>query len=641
LPETSVIIRTFNEEAHLPELLDGLKQQTYDDYEVVVVDSGSVDRTRDIASPVASKLLRISSHDFTFGYSLNVGIQAAEGKYAAIVSAHMLPVDEHWLGNLVESLGDGQTAMSYGRQVGWNTSKFSEIMDLDRTFGADRRVQRSPDYFAHNANSAIRKELWDQHPFNETIPGLEDIEWARHWLDEGYQVVYDPRASLHHIHEEQWRQVQRRYYREAVAARYLGIRGRRHIFTEGAREVIRTFFDMGHMVFSNKTSDSGNAGTIERTKEIVLFRANKAVGTINGLLGAGSVQELNSQGRWAFDQTCRAVKVTGPGRAALDVATLPEVKPGDVMIRVAYNGICGRDLEVLRGSSGHGHGGRYPFVLGHEISGRVVSVGTNISHLQEGDRVVVESTLTCGNCHECRRSNHMECTEKLELGASSDANGGYSEYVVAPGRFAHPLPPELDLRTAALAEPLSIVLKGLSRLSRFWPSSPEVKNCAVVGAGSLGNFCAQILALRGHRVTVFEISSLRRSYLDVAGIETSEELSRLGEFDVLVDMTGDPEVLDSILEESASGSAVLLLGLPPSYKTFTLDRVVGHDKTIVGSTGSSEQHMKEAIELLPLLKVDQFLNCVLPLEDFQGAWEAFEERRFLKVILKVDGDLSE
>ena len=145
-PETSVIIRTFNEEKYLPGLLKGLGEQTYQNFEVVVIDSGSLDRTREIAS-TADKLLRIDSQDFTFGYSLNVGIEAASGEYAVIVSAHMLPATPDWLELLIRPMQDRDVAMVYGRQLGWSTSKHSETLDLGRTFGTRKIVQTTPRLF--------------------------------------------------------------------------------------------------------------------------------------------------------------------------------------------------------------------------------------------------------------------------------------------------------------------------------------------------------------------------------------------------------------------------------------------------------------------------------------------------------------
>jgi glycosyltransferase involved in cell wall biosynthesis len=96
-PEISVVIRTFNEEKFLPALLDALSGQAVQNFETIVVDSGSIDGTRDIAAQKADRLLRIQSHDFTFGHSLNVGIRSAKGRHIAIVSAHTLPVDDQWL----------------------------------------------------------------------------------------------------------------------------------------------------------------------------------------------------------------------------------------------------------------------------------------------------------------------------------------------------------------------------------------------------------------------------------------------------------------------------------------------------------------------------------------------------------------
>ena len=109
-PETSVLIRTFNEERHLPGLLEGIDRQAYRDFEIVVVDSGSVDRTREIAARHTDKLIRINSRDFTYGYSLNVGCEAASGRFVVIVSAHMLTEDDQWLGSMVAPLRESDVA---------------------------------------------------------------------------------------------------------------------------------------------------------------------------------------------------------------------------------------------------------------------------------------------------------------------------------------------------------------------------------------------------------------------------------------------------------------------------------------------------------------------------------------------------
>ena len=101
-PETTIVIRAFNEERWLPEVFQALDRQRNRDFEVLLVDSGSTDRTRDIAAANGARIVRLRSEDFTFGHSLNVGVKESKGKFIAILSAHAIPSDETWLDRLVD-----------------------------------------------------------------------------------------------------------------------------------------------------------------------------------------------------------------------------------------------------------------------------------------------------------------------------------------------------------------------------------------------------------------------------------------------------------------------------------------------------------------------------------------------------------
>jgi threonine dehydrogenase-like Zn-dependent dehydrogenase len=225
----------------------------------------------------------------------------------------------------------------------------------------------------------------------------------------------------------------------------------------------------------------------------------------------------------------------------------------------------------------------------------------------------------------------------VELGIIGH-DGGFAEYLATPGRYIHKLPPELSLRRAALCEPLAIILKGLNRLAQFWPTDPEIKRCAVVGGGSFGHLCAKVLYSRGHQVTVFDRDPKRRGYFQGTGIEASDDLQDLYDFDVLAEVTGDPAVLDTLLLQSGPTSTILLLDLPYADKQIFLGRFLAHDKAIIGSSGSTPQDFEDAIALLPRLDVDLLLQCVFPLEQFHEALETFKQRRYLKVMLEVSGD---
>ena len=633
-PETSVIIRTFNEEKYLPGLLKGLGEQTYQNFEVVVIDSGSLDRTREIAS-TADKLLRIDSQDFTFGYSLNVGIEAASGEYAVIVSAHMLPATPDWLELLIRPMQDRDVAMVYGRQLGWSTSKHSETLDLGRTFGTRKIVQTAPDYFAHNANSVVRRDLWLKHRFDEILPGLEDIEWAKYWMDQGFKVVYEPQAALHHIHEESWRQIKRRYYRESIASGWIGVKGKRHLVIDSLKDIGCFFADIAILGFK-PTRSMKREGFFSMSKEVMLFRWNKCIGSFAGIIEGTKPKASIVKNELFFNRSTKSVVVKSPGRSSIEDHDIPEMKPGDVLVRTAYIGVNGTDVAIYDGtfdqSLDESH--RYPVVPGQEMTGRIVTFGSNVTHLSEGQPVIIQGVQTCGTCFYCLNSNLAACERRLELG-TKDMPGMYTQSMVVPGRLVHPLPEDADLKKSVICHPLSVVLKGIDRLTQNWYPSSNPKRCAVLGAGSIGHLCAQILALRGHHVTAFDQEALRRSYFKDIGIEVSDDLDQITDYEVLVEMTGDASILNYILERCSPGATVLLLGLPYAHQSFTLGSMVAYDKTIVGSVGSDAYHYRKAISLLPELQLDEYTNCILPFDQYITAWEMFKQRKHLKILIQA------
>jgi 2-desacetyl-2-hydroxyethyl bacteriochlorophyllide A dehydrogenase len=507
---------------------------------------------------------------------------------------------------------------------------------MRRIFGSKSKVLKPPHFFANNANSAIRKDLWQQHPFDESLPGLEDIEWAKYWMEQGYQVVYEPEAAIYHIHEESWRQVRRRYYREAVAARWIGIKHSWQALTTPLVEINHTIADLGRLLLPFQNKENPPQQKMNLTQETLLFRSNKCIGTIKGLLNGEVMENPVSRENIFFDRTCKAVVVRGPRQASLEESDIPEVKPGDVLIRVAYEAVCATDIEIFEGTLGYYKNGmaKYPIVPGHEFSGHIVTAGPNVDHLEPGDPVVVECIQSCGHCAACQRGNPIGCQSRTELGVIGH-NGGYAEYVVVPGRFVHRIPMGSDMQKACLCEPLAVVLKGLRRLQRLALTGSDSWHCAVVGAGPLGHLCARVLERNGHQVTAFDRNPQRLAYFKGSAISTSGDINRLHEFDLLIEVTGDPEALDVILHESPAGATILLLGLPYAHRQFTFENIVAFDKTVVGSVGSNSEDFEEAIRLLPELETNAFTEKILPLAAFRDAWELSQAHKHLKVILQV------
>lgn len=627
MPDTSIIIRAFNEERHLPELFDALDQQTYRDFEALVVDSGSFDRTAEIARARADRVVQIQPQDFTFGYSLNAGIRQARGSQLIIVSAHAIPTSREWLGRLVGALRQPNVAMVYGRQIGRRESQYSECRDFYRTYGAERRLLQPPHFFANNANSAIRQELWRDHEFDEFLPGLEDIEWAKFWMERGWQVAYEPEANVYHVHTETWRQVRRRYYREGVAAKAIGVRGRRNIPTELAQAA------------GDLSSDAWAAWRegklFSLAGDIVRFRMAKAVGGIHGLWDGAALQDPTRRDSLLFDRRYQAAVIHGPGRIALETRELKPLKPTEVMVRVAYQGICATDIEVLDGVLGYyKHGiAQYPIVPGHEFSATVAAVGARVQDFSLGDPVVVECIQGCGDCPSCRNENPIGCAARSEVGVIG-RDGGYAEYVVTPARFVHRLPAALSLRDACLCEPVAVVLKGLRRLQQS--HGGEIGRVAIVGAGPIGHLAARILARHPCQVTVFDRDPDRLRQLEGGRIAVSNELDALEGFETAIEATGDPLALERMLHLSGAGTTLLLLGLPYAKREFSFESVVCQDKTIVGSVGSAARDFGQALQVLPLIDTSAFFQNIFPLSELDQALAMARSRRFLKIVLRPD-----
>ncbi|HJV35774.1 glycosyltransferase, partial [Geomonas sp.] len=218
-PVASIVIRTYNEEEHLERLLLGVRNQLVPfDYEIVVVDSGSTDATVAIAMRHGARLIHITPEEFSFGFSLNKGIENSRGEFCVFISGHCYPVQREWLANLIAPFSDPAVALVYGKQRGTDTTKYSEHQIFQRWFG-DGGKGRQDSVFCNNANAAIRKERWRECRFNETITGLEDIDWAKKVVERGHFIFYAPDAAVIHVHKESYRQIFRRYEREALALR--------------------------------------------------------------------------------------------------------------------------------------------------------------------------------------------------------------------------------------------------------------------------------------------------------------------------------------------------------------------------------------------------------------------------------------
>lgn len=215
-PVCSVIIRAFNEEKHIRRLLTGISEQSIKDVQIILVDSGSTDHTIDETKDYSVEVVNIPPHEFTFGYALNVGIEHAKADLIVMASAHVYPVYPDWLETLLTPFKEKGVALTYGKQRGSDSTHFSELQIFHHWY-PERSAPQQTFPFCNNANAAIRKSLWQVHPYDETLPGLEDLAWAKWAQENGSYIHYVAEAEVVHVHNESTAGIFNRYRREGMA----------------------------------------------------------------------------------------------------------------------------------------------------------------------------------------------------------------------------------------------------------------------------------------------------------------------------------------------------------------------------------------------------------------------------------------
>ena len=332
----------------------------------------------------------------------------------------------------------------------------------------------------------------------------------------------------------------------------------------------------------------------------------------------------------------RALVLERPGK--LDVKTIPELTPGpgEVLLRPAYCGLCGTDLELLAGEVDPAFV-RYPLVLGHEWSGVVEAVGERVASLEPGMRCVAEGIIPCGNCAGCRAGATNVCEIYDEVGFTRA--GGAADEIVVPARVVHRLADAVTLRDAALTEPTSVVLTGLEKL-RLRPGLRVL----VVGDGPIALLAVLLVSLWSPgEIAVFG----RRTEQSALALQVGASSFSTGEpdggFDVAIEAAGQVDALVTAVQSLRRGGQALALGLPPTTSTLHLpgDMLVNNDLTLAGSFGYTSAGWARVVALLNSgsLQPGRLITHLFPLDEYEAAFDELAAPVLSrgKVMLEVAG----
>lgn len=284
---------------------------------------------------------------------------------------------------------------------------------------------------------------------------------------------------------------------------------------------------------------------------------------------------------------------------------VPDPKAGDeqVAVRIKACGICGSDLHEFRSGPfiipgrphplTHRAGG--PVILGHEFSAEVVALGKGVERFRIGDRVVVNPLIYCGECHYCRRGQHIMCTKLGTYGFAED--GAFAEYAVFPERSLYRLPDAVTDEMGAFVEPLAVAVHAVKR-SRMKIGDRVV----VVGAGPIGLLVMQAcLAAGASHVYVSEPMKARREVaartgasevVNPAQVDPGKEIERLTDglrADVALDCVGNQASFDAALKSTGRRGIICIVGLALKPIEVPFIRLWGHEKEMTFSSGYEDE----------------------------------------------------
>ena len=213
----SIIIRSFNEAWALRETLPALSAQDYRNWELIVIDSGSTDGSRELIEQARPKrFICIQPHEYNPSRVMNLGMRLASSDFGIFLNADATPQGARWLRPLVEALQDPQTAAVFGRQIPRPDCQAVFACDYDRCFGPERASAKW-DHFFSMVSSGLRKDIWSRRGFVEDLQYAEDDEYTRWCRDQGYRVAYCPDSIVMHSHNYSPEQAYKRSFGDARA----------------------------------------------------------------------------------------------------------------------------------------------------------------------------------------------------------------------------------------------------------------------------------------------------------------------------------------------------------------------------------------------------------------------------------------
>jgi 2-desacetyl-2-hydroxyethyl bacteriochlorophyllide A dehydrogenase len=332
----------------------------------------------------------------------------------------------------------------------------------------------------------------------------------------------------------------------------------------------------------------------------------------------------------------------GEGRLTTVSVDVAPPGPGELQIAVAYCGLCGTDLHIVHGDMDARV--RTPLVFGHETSGTVAAIGAGVEGWKVGDPLTVMPLVWDGTCPACLAGHQHICQNLVFVGI--DSPGGLQQRWNVPASIAVPLPHGLDLRTAALVEPVAVAVHDVRR------SELQVGDHAVVlGGGPIGVLIAVVARNAGAHVMVAEVDASRRRRVADLGIEVVDpssadmaaEVERWTDgvgADVVFEVSGAAAAARSTTALAKVRGTIVVVAIHSAARELDLQRVFWRELRLLGARVYQRSDFERAVELLSrgVIPAEALISGVVPLEETASAIDDLSAGRAMKILVDVAGE---
>lgn len=344
-----------------------------------------------------------------------------------------------------------------------------------------------------------------------------------------------------------------------------------------------------------------------------------------------------------MSKTMRGSFFLGDKKFEVKETEIPELKSNEVLVKNAVCGVCGTDVHIFHGEPGSADVNP-PVVLGHEYSGEIVEVGSEVTDIKLGDHVTIDPNIYCGKCEYCRNGKKQLCESMQAIGVTQ--NGGFAEYSVIPASQAFVLNDDVSFEDAAMAEPIACCLHGIDLA--------EIKvgdKVCVVGGGAIGLIMVQLAKLSGASTIVLsEPNEKRRN----AGLELGADYvinpldsNAYDDFaavmgagaDVVIECVGNNPAVDSAFKFANKGAMIMLFSVPQVDAKYNLNMfdIFKKELTIRGSFVNPDTHQR-AVEMLNSGKLNMkpIVTHSFNLNELEDAIKMQMSDESIKVVVKAE-----